>query len=57
MKAVNEILRYLKTTPSKGLLFREIDRKAIEAYIDSTVQGLLTTNPPLVTVPLYGAIL
>ncbi|KAA0047701.1 putative mitochondrial protein [Cucumis melo var. makuwa] len=35
MKAVNRILRYLKTTPDKGLMFRKTDRKTIEAYTDS----------------------
>ena len=35
MKGVNRILRYLKTTPGKGLMFRKIDRKTIKAYSDS----------------------
>ena len=35
MEAVNRILRYLKTTPGKELMFRKTDRKAIEAYTDS----------------------
>ncbi|KAL0534637.1 hypothetical protein IC582_028928 [Cucumis melo] len=35
MEAVKRILRYLKTTPSKGLVFRKTDKKTIEAYIDS----------------------
>ncbi|KAA0037211.1 reverse transcriptase [Cucumis melo var. makuwa] len=35
METVNRILRYLKTTPGKGLLFRKTDRKTIEAYTDS----------------------
>lgn len=35
MKFVNRILRYLKTTPSKGLMLWKIDRKCIEAYTDS----------------------
>ncbi|KAA0026222.1 Cysteine-rich RLK (receptor-like protein kinase) 8 [Cucumis melo var. makuwa] len=34
MEAVKRILRYLKTTPGKGLMFRKIDRKTIEAYTD-----------------------
>ncbi|KAA0062584.1 putative mitochondrial protein [Cucumis melo var. makuwa] len=35
MEAVNRILRYLKTTPGKGLMFRKTDRRCIEAYTDS----------------------
>ena len=35
MEAVNRILRYLKMTPSKGLMFRKMDRKTIETYTDS----------------------
>ncbi|KAA0037929.1 Cysteine-rich RLK (receptor-like protein kinase) 8 [Cucumis melo var. makuwa] len=34
MEAVKRILGYLKTTPGKGLMFRKIDRKTIEAYTD-----------------------
>ena len=33
MKVVNRILRYLKTAHGKGLMFRKINRKTIEAYI------------------------
>jgi len=39
MKSVNRILRYLKTTPGKGLMFRKTDRKTIEAYTDSNWAG------------------
>ena len=35
MEAINMILRYLKATPGKRLRFRKIDRRCIEAYIDS----------------------
>ncbi|TYK28161.1 putative mitochondrial protein [Cucumis melo var. makuwa] len=35
IEAVNRIMRYLKTTPSKGLMFRKTDKKTIEAYTDS----------------------
>ena len=35
MEAVNRILRYLKTTPSKWPMFRKTDRKTIETYTDS----------------------
>ena len=34
MKAVNRILRYLKSTPGKELMFRKIDKKTIETYTD-----------------------
>ena len=39
MKAVNRILRYLKSTPGKGLMFRKTDRKTVEAYTDSDWAG------------------
>ncbi|KAA0036485.1 Cysteine-rich RLK (receptor-like protein kinase) 8 [Cucumis melo var. makuwa] len=39
MEAVNRILRYLKNTPSKGLMFRKTNRKTIEAYTDSDWTG------------------
>ena len=39
MEAVNKILRYLKMTLGKGLMFGKIDRKTIEAYR----QGVLFT--------------
>ncbi|KAA0050394.1 putative mitochondrial protein [Cucumis melo var. makuwa] len=35
MEVVKRILRYLKTTPGKGLMFRKTDKKTIEACIDS----------------------
>ena len=35
IEEVNRILRYLKTTPGKGLMFRKSDRRCIKAYIDS----------------------
>ncbi|TYK26825.1 putative mitochondrial protein [Cucumis melo var. makuwa] len=35
MEAVNRILRYLKTTPSKGLMFWKTNRRAIKAYTGS----------------------
>ncbi|KAL4010313.1 hypothetical protein IC575_030164 [Cucumis melo] len=35
MEVVNRILRYLKNTPCKGLMFRKTNRKTIEAYTDS----------------------
>ena len=39
MKVVNIILRYLKTTLGKGLLFGKIDRKTIETYTNSDWVG------------------
>ena len=39
MEAVNRILRYLKTTLGKGLMFRKTDKRAIEAYTDSDCEG------------------
>ncbi|KAA0051242.1 retrotransposon protein, putative, unclassified, expressed [Cucumis melo var. makuwa] len=39
MEAVKRILRYLKTTPGKGLMFRKTDKKTIEAYTDSDWAG------------------
>ncbi|XP_038895962.1 secreted RxLR effector protein 161-like [Benincasa hispida] len=35
MEAFTRILRYLKSTPGKGLMFRKNDRRCIEAYTDS----------------------
>ncbi|KAL0536093.1 hypothetical protein IC582_025025 [Cucumis melo] len=35
MEAVNRILRYLKNTHGKGLMFRKTNKKTIEAYTDS----------------------
>ncbi|KAA0050709.1 Beta-galactosidase [Cucumis melo var. makuwa] len=39
VEAVNRILRYLKNTPGKGLMFRKTNRKTIEAYTDSNWAG------------------
>ncbi|KAA0042114.1 putative mitochondrial protein [Cucumis melo var. makuwa] len=39
MEAVKRILRYLKMTPSKGLMFRKTNRETIEAYTDSNWTG------------------
>ncbi|KAL0552943.1 hypothetical protein IC582_012078 [Cucumis melo] len=39
MEAVNRILRYLKNTPGKGLMFRKTNKKTIEAYTDSDWAG------------------
>ncbi|KAA0051391.1 putative mitochondrial protein [Cucumis melo var. makuwa] len=39
MEAFNKILRYLKTTLGKGLMFRKKNMKAIEAYTDSDHTG------------------
>ncbi|XP_038874890.1 secreted RxLR effector protein 161-like [Benincasa hispida] len=34
MRVVECILRYLKTSPGKGLMFRKTEKRCIEAYID-----------------------
>ncbi|KAA0063376.1 Cysteine-rich RLK (receptor-like protein kinase) 8 [Cucumis melo var. makuwa] len=39
MEAIKRIMRYLKTTPGKGLMFRKIDKKTIETYTDSDWAG------------------
>ncbi|KAL0552475.1 hypothetical protein IC582_011590 [Cucumis melo] len=39
MEAVKRILRYLKTTPGKDLIFRKTDKKTIKAYTDSDWAG------------------
>ena len=39
MEAVNRILRYLKMTLGKVLMFRKTDWKTIEAYADSNLAG------------------
>ncbi|KAL4037013.1 hypothetical protein IC575_000596 [Cucumis melo] len=39
MEVVNRILRYLKNTPGKGLVFRKTNRKTVEAYTDSDWTG------------------
>ncbi|KAA0052345.1 Cysteine-rich RLK (receptor-like protein kinase) 8 [Cucumis melo var. makuwa] len=39
MEAVKRILRYLKTTHGKGLMFRKTNRKTIEIYTDSDSAG------------------
>ena len=35
MEAINRIMRYLKTTPGKGLMFRKTDKRCIEDYTES----------------------
>ncbi|TYK00118.1 Cysteine-rich RLK (RECEPTOR-like protein kinase) 8 [Cucumis melo var. makuwa] len=39
MKVVNKILRYLKNTHGKGLMFRKTNKKTIEAYTNSDWTG------------------
>ena len=58
-EVVNRILRYVKMTPVKGLMFRKTDRMTMEAYIDldwarSVVDRKSTFG---YIVLLYGAIL
>lgn len=44
MVAVNCILRYLKTTPGKGLMFRKTDRKCIKVCINFDCAGSITNK-------------
>ncbi|XP_038887093.1 secreted RxLR effector protein 161-like [Benincasa hispida] len=39
MRAVERILRYLKTSPGKGLMFRKTEKRCIEAYTDADWAG------------------
>ncbi|TYJ97386.1 Beta-galactosidase [Cucumis melo var. makuwa] len=39
MEVVNRILRYLKNTPGKGLMFRKTNRKTFKGYTDSNWTG------------------
>ncbi|XP_038885977.1 uncharacterized mitochondrial protein AtMg00810-like [Benincasa hispida] len=39
MEAVTRILRYLKSTPGKGLMLRKHEKRCIEAYTDSDWVG------------------
>ena len=56
MEAANRILRYLKTTPSKGLMGRPT-KELLRPILILTGQGpLLTGNPPLTIVLSYGVI-
>ena len=58
MEAVKRIMRYLKTTPGKGLEFRKIDGKTIEAYFDSDeTRSIVDRRLPPVIVPLFRVIL
>ncbi|KAA0055134.1 putative mitochondrial protein [Cucumis melo var. makuwa] len=48
------VMRYLKTTPGKGLMFRKTDKRVLRPILILTGQSpLLTENPPPATVPLY----
>ncbi|TYJ97018.1 Cysteine-rich RLK (receptor-like protein kinase) 8 [Cucumis melo var. makuwa] len=42
IEAVNHILRYLKTTPRKGLMFRKTGKRCIEACTDSDWEESVT---------------
>ena len=46
MEAVNRILRYLKTTFGKGLMFRKTDGKVIETYINFDWAGSVVDRKP-----------
>ena len=39
LEAVNRILRYLKSTPGKGILFQKTTQQNIEAYTDADWAG------------------
>jgi hypothetical protein len=34
MKAVNRILRYLKMTPDRGILYKKSDNRNVEFFLD-----------------------
>ena len=57
MEDVNIILRYLKTTPSKGLMVRITDRQLRHILTQIGRDLLLTESLPSVIVPLFGTIL
>ena len=42
LEAVYRILRYLKSTPGKGLFFKKSEQKTIEAYTDADWAGSVT---------------
>ncbi|RVW18846.1 Retrovirus-related Pol polyprotein from transposon RE1 [Vitis vinifera] len=42
LEAVYHILRYLKSTPGKGLFFKKSEQKTIEAYTDADWAGSVT---------------
>ena len=58
MKAVNRILRYMKSTPCKELMFRKTDKKTIETYTDSDWAGFVVDRKSTFGYcTLFGAIL
>ena len=46
MEAMNQILRYLKSSLGKGLMFKKTNRKCIEADIDSDWVGSVISKKP-----------
>ena len=42
LEAVNRILRYLKMTPGRGLLFKRSEKREVEIYTDASWAGELT---------------
>ena len=42
LEAVNRILRYLKMTPGRGLLFKRSEKREVEIYTDANWAGELT---------------
>ena len=42
MEAVNRILRYLKMTPGRGLLYKTSDNRNVEVFSDADWAGDIT---------------
>ena len=42
LEAIYRILRYLKSTPGKGLLFKKNDQRGVEVYTDADWAGSVT---------------
>ncbi|XP_038879628.1 uncharacterized mitochondrial protein AtMg00810-like [Benincasa hispida] len=57
VEVVTRILRYLKSTPGKGLVFRKHDTRSIEAYTDSDwAASVIDRRSTSGYLPLYGEI-
>lgn len=58
LEVVYKILRYLKGTPGKGLIFKKQDNRNLECYTDADWAGQLMIEGILLgIVPIYGKIL
>ncbi|KAH9751535.1 hypothetical protein KPL71_014332 [Citrus sinensis] len=42
LEAVHKILRYLKSTPGRGLLFKKSDQRSVEVFTDANWAGLVS---------------